>query len=259
MDELSNPPQNTVIEDQNGTSNIPTSPISQNRKSGLFIKLAVLLILVLLIAGVTSAYFSYKQQIETAAKPVITKIIKELTPTPTTDPTLQWKTFNEQLNRFSFKYPTDFVVNEEPTKRGGVTHIILKSSREEFKFTIGPKDSAGIFSNFSTGDTQEINGILWIDIFSSDYCDPANCRATALGDYVLHNDYFVAVTQSNRINDKSSLNQILSTFKFTDTIEKACNSNSDCTNGSSCITIGPIIQGQQIKKVCSQPGKANPL
>lgn len=41
--------------------------------------------------------------------------------------------------------------------------------------------------------------------------------------------------------------------------QTACNTDADCKRGTKCITIGPIIAGQTVKKVCSQPGIANPL
>ena len=35
-----------------------------------------------------------------------------------------------------------------------------------------------------------------------------------------------------------------------------CNTNNDCPNGYSCLTKGPIIEGQPLQKVCVPPGQA---
>lgn len=37
-----------------------------------------------------------------------------------------------------------------------------------------------------------------------------------------------------------------------------CNTDKDCQNGAKCMTIGPIIAGQPLHKVCVQKGQAIP-
>lgn len=60
-------------------------------------------------------------------------------------------------------------------------------------------------------------------------------------------------------NQPKTLSQILSTFKFIDQNQIGCNTDSDCQNGASCLTEGPIIANQPAHKVCVPKGQAIPL
>lgn len=226
------------------------------------------LFLLLVIAGIVLVYNFFKPQIDQQLlKSTIKKIEQKLTPIPTTDPTINWKTFTEKMGRFTFKYPTNFTLKENIGGDNNVYYATLKSNKEEFKFSSGPTEKVGPYANFATGETQIINGITWIATMSEAYCDPANCAATAPGYYTVIKDFYVGVNQSNKINDVSSLKSILATFTFApagtskspDQKQAACTSNADCPNGSTCMTSGPLIAGQPVKKVCTRPGTANPL
>lgn len=59
---------------------------------------------------------------------------------------------------------------------------------------------------------------------------------------------------------ESVMNQILSSFRFTNSSQTAgCNTDSDCQNGASCMTEGPLIANQPVHKVCVPKGQAVPL
>jgi len=60
-------------------------------------------------------------------------------------------------------------------------------------------------------------------------------------------------------NQPKILSQILSTFKFTNQSQIDCKTDSDCQNGASCLTEGPIIANQPVHKVCVPKGQAIPL
>jgi len=60
-------------------------------------------------------------------------------------------------------------------------------------------------------------------------------------------------------NQPKTLNEILSTFQFTNQHQTGCNTNSDCQNGASCMVEGPIIANQPIHKVCVPKGQVVPL
>ncbi len=197
----------------------PNLPIQtpQQQKTELPTGVIVGFILLILIASLIACYFAFRPQIDNLIlKPAITKIGQRLTPVPTTDPTLSWKTFTEKAGRFNFKYPTDFTLKEEVGGNNDVYYVTLKSAKEEFKFSSGPKIKSKIYAQFATTDTENINGTPWNVVMSSQYCDPLNCEATAPGYYVIHNDFYVGVNQNDKINDRSSLKPILNTLKFTD-------------------------------------------
>jgi hypothetical protein len=41
--------------------------------------------------------------------------------------------------------------------------------------------------------------------------------------------------------------------------QATCTSDADCKKGLKCITVGPIVANQPVKKVCSQEGVVSPL
>ena len=60
-------------------------------------------------------------------------------------------------------------------------------------------------------------------------------------------------------NQPLILDQIISTFEFTDQSQTGCNADSDCQNGASCLVTGPLIANQPVHKVCVPKGQAVPL
>jgi len=60
-------------------------------------------------------------------------------------------------------------------------------------------------------------------------------------------------------NQPKILSQIISTFKFINQAQTECNTDSDCQNGASCMTKGPLIANQPVHRVCVPKGQAVPL
>ena len=136
-------------------------------------------------------------------------------PTPTSDLTANWKTYTNTKYGYSFKYPSSFFVREETT--GGILYVDLKdSSGSEFRFesSSGPN---GWFEHFKSKSEENINGLLWVVVPKSTYCDAGNCGPTASGYYIKANTFYIAVSDFSKESSSSiMLNQILSTFKFLD-------------------------------------------
>lgn len=221
MEETQIPAQNPVSEtpvlqiEQAPPVSTPINPPADGPKfsKGLIIGI----IFIFLLVGSGAAWYYFKPPIQNInLKPTIKKITEKLTPAPTFDPTLDWKIFTEKRGRYTLKYPPDFLLKEDIEGNNDVYYVTLKKAKEEYKFSSGPKEKVGLYASFATGENVAINGITWLGTMSSQYCDVSNCSATAPGYYIMKNDFYVGVNQSNKINDKSSLKQILSTFKFTD-------------------------------------------
>jgi membrane-bound inhibitor of C-type lysozyme len=54
-------------------------------------------------------------------------------------------------------------------------------------------------------------------------------------------------------------NNVWDASDATFTIKIECKSNNDCQNGASCMTEGPLVAGQPVRKVCVPQGQAVPL
>lgn len=95
---------------------------------------------------------------------------------------------------------------------------------------------------------SETNGISY---FLMDKNHPEKFAFLSVGQYVIYG----SKTQGWQ-DTVEFLTESTSTPQPTQSL---CNSDSDCPTGSTCITQGPLIANQPVKKVCSQPGTANPL
>lgn len=223
MDTNQNAVQNPVSDTSSAptygqTSTLASSSLNPpNNKKGGFPKFLIIgiVFLIILLGGAIALYFLKPPIQNVNLKPTIKQITERLTPAPTFDRTLNWKIFTEKRGRYEFKYPHDFALKEDIEGNNDVYYVTLKNTKEEYKFSSGPKEKVGLYANFATGENEIINEIKWQVTMSSQYCDVSNCSATATGYYFIKNDFYVGVNQSNKINDKSSLKAILSTFKFT--------------------------------------------
>ena len=61
---------------------------------------------------------------------------------------------------------------------------------------------------------------------------------------------------AQRTSRPTTLQQITSTFTFSNQNQTSCNTSSDCPTGQSCLVKGPLIANQPEQKVCVPPGQA---
>lgn len=217
------------------TESKPTPPLTSpaiEPKKGFNKKIfAIAVILVLLIAGGASAYFIVNKP---TPKAPIQTVMK---PTPTPDPTADWKTFTG--NGFSYKYPANwqnkanFISNNDmvvfdpaslksfaengggqiqlPTIFFDVQQIITttqtaKSYADEFTSAV-PYNTAGGVLNRESNSASD----LQMELFTAE-------GEGSSGKYlILSNGQKIAVinTSLKSFGDNNIENQILSTFKFT--------------------------------------------
>ncbi len=106
---------------------IAPAPQSKPRPSKVFIFLIVFVLLVGVGAG---AYFLGMQNLQPAAQPITTQVV--IKPTPTVDPTANWKTYNNSTYGFSFKYPSEWKLGEINDKDVGKDeyHIDLQYQKK---------------------------------------------------------------------------------------------------------------------------------
>jgi hypothetical protein len=87
---------------------LPSVPALTGTNKGLIIGL-ILLISTTILGGI---YFnSQKQRQRTEIAEVIT--INQRSPSPTPDPTQNWKTYTDDVNAIEFKYPSDYLIDKD--------------------------------------------------------------------------------------------------------------------------------------------------
>ncbi|CAN5315025.1 hypothetical protein BH10PAT1_BH10PAT1_1380 [soil metagenome] len=229
------------------------NPVEPKPKSNLLMIGLGLIILVLLLVSGYLGYQNMQLQKEVTSMKTADKMMVETSPNPvaTTDPTNGWKTYTNSDFNFSFKYPTNFEVNDGSNENG--LFVTAQVSGIETvphgSFSVTTDKNSGIDSiindlyNLSNNGSyksptsvstytrnQDINigGII-----AHIYTETGNTVADAPIDHsniILiqrDNKYYVISywynDTSNLSNDsveygisyQNILNQILSTFKFT--------------------------------------------
>jgi hypothetical protein len=119
---MANEEQNTSTSETQTTPQEVTRPVTQmpetpKQKPWLVIGLTVL---VLILLG-TTGFFAYrnyqlKQQITQTQPAPLPELIEQPeipSPTPTTDVTINWQSYNNDEYKFSFKYPSNYYLSDE--------------------------------------------------------------------------------------------------------------------------------------------------
>ncbi len=219
----------------------PTSP----KKSFLSTKIILIIAIILIIfVGGTTTYVAFVNQEKPTPTPT-PEIVKS--PTPTPDPTASWKTYVDDIFKFSLKYPKNFELQQSPEEPMGhefnlyeipkgnpsIIRANAKIYREIYTVFLpsyitfenmyaSPSGSVFIFSNDVFGN-QKItknknrftqNKKTFGYIRNSLPIDPANPEIGA-GYYIELQPGIVMILETSG-KDKMLLDQILSTFKFTD-------------------------------------------
>jgi hypothetical protein len=199
---------------------VPDESVAMPKKTLIVFPTVILLILVSLFAG----YLLYQNYL---LKQQITKLTTTPSPTATTNPTTNWKTYTNTKYGFEFKYPTSDVdqtikktIDDEDnfSITDNVSFVIQKTSLK--------KPCDGICYSTYNGD-HTVNGIQF-SVAEGKYDDPGGrevCEEDCVTQYV-DNETEVATgvyaqirsgsLPSKREETTNLVNQILSTFKFTD-------------------------------------------
>ncbi|MCX6792105.1 MAG: hypothetical protein NT149_03660 [Candidatus Gottesmanbacteria bacterium] len=199
------PPQPPTPTPTNSPQPPPTQPITPippapvKPKSNL---LPVLIVILLLLSLGAAGFLVYqnrqlKQQIS-HVQPTPTPLI---TPIITPDPTANWKTYVDKMNRFSFQYPSTITIVDS----NGKFSFIIDAYTVQF-------DPDGAHQ-WGEGMSQEQLDKLYMQAFQ--YPDNPDLKMYP-DSAVLFYIEFTSVAEKNSASETIALlDQILSTFKFT--------------------------------------------
>ena len=259
-------------ESQNPTSQVtdpapPVAPVqapenlpAQKPKSKLLIALIVGIFLFLLIAGSAAGFYVYKQSVKPVTKTTPVPVISKTISTPTAN----WKTYNNTVDGYSIKYPSNLFTNcssidnsftlflgkddikncnkGEQTTEFGITNSLsgtgsiatsyypkcysVKTENTTIAGVPAKKYSNVILNDTGTCNNQYVNG------------EKNNIHIIFTKNNVSYNIFYY------EDENKSVKEQILSTFKFTDqqlppggqfsTVGESCGPNAGAAGDAQC-------------------------
>lgn len=202
------------------------------------------IIILILIALAVVGYFGYKNFWPKPKTSGVTSLVSTPTAAPaaTTDPTVNWKTYTNTKYNFSIQYPKEWYIQATVQNTDGagyanvtgkddiISIFLNKSSPVKPAINIGVQKLVGTLEQWVAKDqqTMEIS-------HNPDYQEIKQYEVSLNGIKTLvleatrgdnhtktyyfkseNENYFISIAEWNTVNvDKSNLDQILSTFKFT--------------------------------------------
>lgn len=183
----------------------------------LWLGIVVILLAVLSVGG----YFVLNNNKKVA------EVVPTATPTPV-DETANWKTYMNSKYGFEFKYPDNWTLSEENSSTAN--YIYLKNGDEKLTFEVVNSSKDNLLSSKPTTKSVEFNSILWNYHESFKYCDAGECGKTSPAYTAKKGNLLITFTLSTMTKVTNVPEQILSTFKFTNS-----ESNSATANGVTII------------------------
>lgn len=269
-------------------------------------------ILLIIFIGFSTFYVLNIRKNSLPTQPILTRISPtptNPTPTPTpVDTTAKWKTFEDPLHRFSFQYPSTSAPDKSLT-RPGFVYIVADASKTPWKqnFIFNLSVSPNL-NNLTTKEIVEdkIQNIRndknapWakeqankmdqtLKAYSNNWVQGIKLQTffegypSGFGEVIMVNgkeiyDFFIHDGNGEVYEEQEKLlDQILSTFKFTNTQtslspsptsvtthtpssgNQICSTNADCSSGETCETWGPIPANGSAHKYCTAPSQAVPM
>lgn len=253
--------------------------------SAIIILVAVLIIL----AVVGGAYYLGRQTTpkSQSQSPVVTSQLSS-SPSPTSNETVNWKTYTNKKYHLAFNYPPNGEADEGSAQSS--IRIFNNNAPPYFIFTIDIQDNPSHLTNQQAVDkiVESVRNNKYNPVAK----DQADKTIQTLKEYTngqikairlksffegYEEDYgeIIYATENNiytfNIHDGSGgvgnleeklLDQILSTFKFTDqdaNSRKVCQTDNNCPTGDHCVVWGPLRADGQNQKYCTAPNEAVPL
>lgn len=219
----------------------------------------MLLSLFVIILLIVSGYLFYQNMqlknmlanYQSTPTPVLT-----ISPTPTllADPTADWKTYTDDILKFSFKHPSKFSIEIQPKDDGrGISYLFAPNYISILnvltKYSI---DDTKYFMNTTSSGNVIIGDYSWKTYFLPKG-SPEGTVGTGEPIFILQteiNKKLVTFISYNQTNITEEQSQILSTFKFIDT----STSSYQCP-ASGWVGCMPILS-EEGKRACSTEAMA---
>lgn len=168
-------------------------------------------------------------------------------PTPTTDPTVSWQIYNASFNSFSFRHPASLTILEDKYN-GKVFRVFVQN--DDFQIAITPNTNQGESTNLDiTRKNLETMGAKKITPYKLSGEDALRYNMLVKGEetigiVTIHdgNSYEILASPLN-IDNSALLDQILSTFKFT-------NPSLSCTPRPACLESNPRCMIAETSDMC---------
>ena len=127
--------------------------------------------------------------------------------------TSSWKVYSNPDDRYSFKHPSNISVNYNPNQKSVINIIGLGGN---VSITTEPLSNNNLMQDKNHSDNFVINGITWKYLTGdAQYCDAGECSSLTDALQTTNGNYRYTVILGNITYPNETLNQILSTFKFT--------------------------------------------
>lgn len=218
-----NPLQNPPIQNEPADNNpVYVAPHVENpppKKFSLSPKIIfiILALLILVVIG-SSIYLSAGTQSKPTPKPTPSPTLK---PTPTPDPTADWKTFIPKTNTYSIKYPSDWKI-DTTLSPFSLSSVVISTVGLSFQVdeNVGQGSLEDIAKDMAKKGTVSDTIVNGINGKAVDFKLPNlnNNTSNSLKQIQLINkgNEYTLILQNSEGTPGNILNQILSTFKFTD-------------------------------------------
>lgn len=187
--------------------------MEEKRSSFLVTLLSVLLLISVFIAS----FFAYQtQKLVRELQGIRNEKLVKLTPTPTLDPTADWKTYIDPSG-YTFSYPSELQLEKVNNK------ILVRIDPPEITAIVG---KCPRYISFSAIDNNSIS-------------KTSEDKYSCIYESIIINKMFLVESQYFK-NENNIRNQILSTFKLTNEVQIACTMEEKlCPDGSSVGRSGP--------------------
>lgn len=211
---------------------MPTTPTPPKKESNAITIISMAVFVILALGAVAFLYYQ-NQKLKGMLASYQTSIASP-TPTATTDPTANWKTYKSKEFNFNFQYPSElsFIYDGVPGKDEGKPFVLFHVNVQNFD---GTKSKAKSNSDFQFSLDVERDRYKTLDEYI-----PSNISQSSKSKIIIDNNeaikvvddayanwptiwtrsgsyvYIIQMSNSGKENEKY-FDQILSTFKFLDT------------------------------------------
>ena len=190
-------------------SQVPEIPVTEPPKPKDNHWITILSMALFVVASLSITGFLYYQNQQLKSMLASYQNTPSPTPTATTDPTANWKTYTNDAYKFSFKYPGDLNIENNQVDTSNYIQLIFNKSLTD-SFTIEastkyPVNQPKYLLDTQPIGTKNINGYDW-GLFKL----PNNSSGTQIEiNSVLYSIIYPT-------ENEAGIDQILSTFKFLD-------------------------------------------